>query len=73
MNKQQQRFNQRFPCGRDSWKFARPVRLTSFTGGEFSFAPTPTCDFVEIPAEIVEHIYKMGWNDAMQVTREVLE
>jgi hypothetical protein len=73
MTRQQQRFNQRFPYGRDSWKFARPVRITTFTGGEFSLAPSPTYDTVEIPAEIVEHIYKMGWGDAMQDIREMLK
>jgi hypothetical protein len=40
--------------------------------GELELADTPTFDAVEIPAEIVEHIYKMGWEDAMQVAKDVI-
>lgn len=71
--KQQQRFNQRFPYGRGSWKFAKPRQLCSWvTSSELSLASTPTYDTVEIPAEIVEHIYKMGWEDAMRVAKDVI-
>ena len=73
MNKQQQRFNQRFPYGRDSLKFMKPKRSLSVTEiGELELADTPTFDAVDIPAELVEHIYKMGWEDAMRVAKDVI-
>ena len=73
MNKQQQRFNQRFPYGRDSWRFMKPRQPFSWsTSSELSLAFTPTYDTVEIPAEIVEHIYKMGWEDAITAAKEAI-
>ena len=73
MNKQQQKFNQRFPYGKDSWKFAKPRQPFSWSAsGELSLASTPPYDAVEIPAEIVEKIYRMGWDDARDAAREVV-
>lgn len=73
MNKQQQRFNQRFPYGRDSWRFAKARQMLSWSiGGELSLDTLPPYDAVEIPAEIVEHIYKMGWEDAKSLAREIM-
>lgn len=73
MNKQQQHFNQRFPYGRDSWMFMKSRRPLSVTEiGELSLASTPTYDTVEIPAEIVEHIYKKGWEDALRAAKNVI-
>ncbi len=94
MNKQQKSYNQRFPYGRDSWKFAgqgqRKLIDTFIKGGlsaeqfekalifscsmstELSLEPTPPYNVVEIPAEIVEHIYRMGWDDARDAAREVV-
>ena len=72
MNKQQQYFNRRFPYGRESWKFAKPSKVFAwYTSSELSLASSPSYDAVEIPAEIVEHIYKMGWEDAKSAAIEV--
>ena len=73
MNKQQQHFNQRFPYGRDSWRFAKARQMLSWSiGGELSLDTLPPYDAVEIPAEIVEHIYKMGWEDALRAAKDVI-
>lgn len=73
MNKQQQHFNQRFPYGRDSVKFMKPKRSLPVTEiGELRLSDMPTFDAVEIPAGIVEHIYKMGWEDAIHTARDVI-
>lgn len=72
MNKQQEKFNQRFPYGRDSWKFAKPSKVFAwYTNSELILESSPTHDAVDIPAEIVEHIYKMGWEDALRAAKDV--
>lgn len=73
MNKQQKSYNQRFPYGRDSWRFMKPRKLALWEiTGELSLASMSTYDAVEITAEIVEQIYRMGWDDARDAAREVV-
>lgn len=69
MNKQQRHYNNRYPYGRDSWKFAKSQRLSYYYSPELPSIPN---SYVEIPAEIVEKIYKQGWEDAIIAAKEAI-
>jgi hypothetical protein len=60
-----QRFNQRFPDSCDVWTFPRPNRLCCREADEIGRKSTSIYHAIEIPAELVEHIYSLGWNDAI--------
>jgi|688.fasta_scaffold01277_9 hypothetical protein len=65
----------RFPC-RPNIKFIKPHRRLSMTSHEGTLAFESHIegmyDFIEVPYEIVKHIYELGWTDAKYAVKEAI-
>lgn len=68
--------NNRFPC-RPSIKFVKPHRRFGGTYHEgqpdFNNYIEQMYEYVEVPYEIVKHIYELGWNAAKCAVKEAID
>lgn len=72
MKRVQEAMDERFPC-RPSIKFIKPHRrlnLTFHEGMPEMESMKILYDHIEIPYEIVKHIYELGFNDAKKAVGE---
>lgn len=64
----------RFPC-RPAVKFLAPHRRLNYTAAEGTLDFSSLVDmynYIEVPYEIVKHIYEAGWADAQRAAIEAL-
>jgi hypothetical protein len=65
----------RFPC-RPSIRFIKPHRRLSATSHEgtleFESYIEGMYEYIEVPYEIVKHIYELGWTDAKDAMKKEL-
>ena len=67
--------DERFPC-KGAIKFLKPHRRLPSISHEgaptFESYVDKMYDFIEVPHEIVKHIYELGWSDAKDAMKEAI-
>jgi hypothetical protein len=72
MRRRELYFRNRFPGSRDSWKFVGREPLCSWSCDELSITGTAVEQCVDVPEEVIEYIYELGWGDAISAAKEAL-
>lgn len=72
MDKFEQSFRNLFPPGRVDWVFTRRQPIRSWSCDELAVVGTASEEAIKIPDELVERIYRQGWEDAITAAKQAL-